>query len=1649
MRKILLWTGGVLLSIILLLALVVLATRTPWAQQYITDKAAAFVSEKTGTAFSVDKLFITFRGDVQLEGVYLEDLNQDTMVHIGTLEAGVAFLPLINGNINISRVNWDGLTANVHRRQDSTFNFTFLIDAFSGEPKPEDTTTTELPNIAVGPIVFSAFKLRYKDELIGLDAKLNVGNLHLTTDAIDLNTLRFEVDELALSNVSGRAIQWLSNSSLEEDDTTVSILPFISVKQLSLKSIDLEYASAPQKLNAGINLGELNLTDGELDLNEQNISLNEFLLKNTNVFAQLPDSEPKDTTAAPAHFVWPDWKISANKLELTDNLVELKIGESVTEKAKLNPAHLRFAGLNLSIENVALDKGKASLKMKRLSLRERSGFVLQQLGFELNVTDRKALLSNLNLRTPHNRIATNLQLNYAAIDSLIQNPLASYVKLNLSQANLSILDAYYFAPELRTDTFIQSIAGYPLSLKGVISGAMDDLRIANLDVRALHNLHLTLNGTVKGLPDTHAIRLNIPELSLSLTKKDLFVFVKDTTQLAQLPDTMMLQANMEGGVQQLNAKLNLTTEMGRVALDVALANLLDIPSAKGELSVEELDAAKLASTPDLGPVSLKLVFDAAGNSMESLVAAISLDFQQLTFRKYDYSGLELKATAANQQANVTIDHHDGNLDVTLLAKAILDTLNPTADVNIDLKGINLNALGLSEENVKVGGQITASYAGLPSNFKTTLSINEAILVKRSEVYRMQPIAIKLNNAIDATELDVRSEIVNGYLKANTSIDSVVGAITAYAKRFASADSLRSGTMNDSLDVVAHFTINNSLGLTSALLPKLERLDSIHLDLDFHPAQDNFNLTLSVPHVTYSGYALDSLGVWATADASLMQGALAFKELKGGPIHMYRTQIDGDFADNLANVTFTVRDSLQEKLAAIAANINISTQKTLLHFLPEQLILNGEKWNIPTENQIAFSDSGIIYRGIDLNNSAQHFKVENLKSGKPNGVKLSFDGFEVAAITSILNPNKDLLGGALNGTLRLVNLNTKPGIEANIRINQLAVLGTELGQLKLLANNKELDKYKIDLSIKGKPIDLSLTGDFLANEEPALDFQFDLTRLDMNLMEGFVGNYIGKASGSLEAHSSVSGPISDLKYNGYLAFNQATFKVTEINAQFTLPNDRVDVSNAGLVFKSFDVVDANGRKISVNGSVDTKNMLNPKFDLKIAANNFQPLNSTRDDSELFYGKAFVDADITVKGTLSLPRVKARAKLRKGTDITFIVPESQAAIEERKGLVRFANMRDTLNMVLIPEKLEEVSLFKGIDLIGYLEIDRETKFQIVIDERSGDKLELEGEAKLNLEITPNGIMSLSGNYEVESGGYQLNFYGLAKRRFALVSGSRIVWSGDPLAGELDLTARYSVKTSASGLMSDQLAQSDASTQTKYRQALPFEVMLNIDGELLSPEISFGIDMPESARQALDGNVYKRVRQLNSTQSELDKQVFSLIVLNRFLPQSLGEADGSGSESFARSSVSKLLSGQLNKYSEKYLKGVELNFDLNSYTDYQSGTAQDKTQLDLNLRKALFNERLVVQVGGQIDIEGQNKSYGANDIIGDVSLEYLLTKEGQYRLKGFRKNEFQDLLQGQVIVTGLSVLFNKSFDEWNQLFKSKEKPVSEENQKQDETE
>jgi hypothetical protein len=137
-----------------------------------------------------------------------------------------------------------------------------------------------------------------------------------------------------------------------------------------------------------------------------------------------------------------------------------------------------------------------------------------------------------------------------------------------------------------------------------------------------------------------------------------------------------------------------------------------------------------------------------------------------------------------------------------------------------------------------------------------------------------------------------------------------------------------------------------------------------------------------------------------------------------------------------------------------------------------------------------------------------------------------------------------------------------------------------------------------------------------------------------------------------------------------------------------------------------------------------------------------------------------------------------------------------------------------------------------------------------------------------------------------------------------------------------------------------------------------------------------------------------------------------------------------------VSKILSQQLNKFSDQLIKGVEINFDVQSYDDYSTGQSQGRTEVNYAVKKQ-FNDKLSVQVGGSVDVEGErSQSNKASDLAGDVILEYKITDDGRYRLKVFRKNLYENIFEGDIVETGAGLVYLRDYDKWKELFRKPEK-------------
>ncbi|WP_035804640.1 translocation/assembly module TamB domain-containing protein [Lunatimonas lonarensis] len=1641
--------GWLIAIIVFLIVALLLVLRSPWGQDFIVQKVTAFLSEKTKTTVAIDRLFFTFRGDVYLEGFYVEDQRGDTLVYSKSLETGLRIRPLLtSGGIHVSRLNWDGFVASVSRNEQGTFNFDFLLDAFmssddDGKKKGSDQKDASVkdkglfPDVSLGPVRFSDFLIRYDDEMVGMDVYLQVGLFDLDVNSLDLNAMEFDLGNIRLEDSD---IKYFQRKPLPEteDSPTDLVEPALILERLVLNNIGLTYASVPDQTSADLRIGKFSLSVPELDMRSRQLTVSELSLKQSDIELVLlgegTDSVAEESPAGEQVFFWPDWEVRVGMVDLHENKLVFRTSEISPQPGKFDPGALILDGFVFQASGISLANETLKASIDQIAFAERSGFRLDQFRVKTTLDDQGVVINGFHVETGNSKLSGDLNIGYDGFDALIGNLEWDRVGVDIPSFQLGLQDALFFSPDLRENAFFTPLAKRAVAGVMRFEGTPDDLKISDAKISWGRHTKVSLSGSLGNLTDFEHLRLDLSPVTVETNQANLNELLKAYELPVSFPEEMKLVAAIRGALPDLSVETDLNTTDGHVSVK---ANYMesDLPRYEADVYLAELDLGKIIQNPQLGLVSYRMQVEGSGLSLEEMQLALASKFEVLEYAEYDYSGLTLNAAFSTQRGNMQLAFADENLDIELSASAVLFDDKSTVDLTLDLRGADFRALNLSQEDLRLRINYGIHWEGNAGEFVLQTQLNEGLLIFDENSIPIENFDLTAEVNADTTSAYLASSVLQFEVHSNANPERTIGRMASYFEGLVSEGSDIAGD-SSFFDFVFRIEVPRSRLLEEVIMPGLENWETLNGEVTLRQPEGGFEGSFILPNFTYGAISIDSLGLSALGSNDTFHFEAGLVSLHSGALGVGRTLFDGIWQTNQLSLDFLAYDG-EEKLAHVGLDLGFDGDTVRLHINPEDLVLNKRDWEILPENLIRYAQGWIDIEAFELTRNDQRLLISNsIENVTEDHIGLIFRDFRLATFTSILNPDELIATGFVNGRFVLENPFGALGILADLTVDDLTVFSNSLGNLRLAAKSMGDGGYDFSMALRDGGITFGLFGDYQVAESGAeLNLEMNLSELKLSLLEAFLEDQISGTTGKISGKARVYGTTAEPVYEGEFSFADAALTVNALNARYKINQQLFKVDNEGVYFDEFTIRDTDDNAFVFGGTIFTRNLDNPEFDLRLTASNFQVLNSSREDNDLFFGKAFIDVNASIQGDLALPRVNSRLNVRSGTDVTFIIPESQLDVIERDGVVLFINRQDPED-ILTRRQIESVtSGITGFQVSALVEADPNATFRIVVDERSGDNLLIAGKANLNLNVDPNGRIDLSGIYELSTGHYEMSLYNLVSRRFEIEEGSTISWSGDPLDATLNVVAIYRVRTSAAELMAAQTAGLGPEARAQYKQELPFLVYLNIDGDLTRLEPSFRLDMPEEQRGAGGGNVYGQLQLLNSQEGELNRQVFSLLVLNRFFPDRGSDGAVGGASALARSSVSQLLSGQLNSLSENVLgdSSLELDFDLDSFTEYQSGGLQDRTQLNVSARSRFMDDRLIVQVGSQIDIEGSSQAMdGGNALLGNVSVEYLLTENGRYRLRGFRRNQFESFIDGQLIVTGISLIFNREFNHFEELWR-----------------
>src|SRR5690606_3777912 len=94
----------VVVAVLFLLGSILLLIQLPVVQTYLTQKIAAKLSKELNTTVSIEAVDIDFFNSLVLEGLYMEDLQGDTLIYAQSFVAQISNFDLENKYLRISEL---------------------------------------------------------------------------------------------------------------------------------------------------------------------------------------------------------------------------------------------------------------------------------------------------------------------------------------------------------------------------------------------------------------------------------------------------------------------------------------------------------------------------------------------------------------------------------------------------------------------------------------------------------------------------------------------------------------------------------------------------------------------------------------------------------------------------------------------------------------------------------------------------------------------------------------------------------------------------------------------------------------------------------------------------------------------------------------------------------------------------------------------------------------------------------------------------------------------------------------------------------------------------------------------------------------------------------------------------------------------------------------------------------------------------------------------------------------------------------------------------------------------------------------------------------------------------------------------------------
>lgn len=1462
------------------------------------------------------------------------------------------------------------------------------------------------------------------------DVQYEVGSVRLAFP------LQLQVNDVTMKKrTDGHVLLHVGRLQTGLDDIPLSQSIFV-LNELHVSDVVIGMDSLTESVGLNGTLEALDAKRIELDIDSARVHVRQVVARRPALSVCLGPSAPDTTeTSQP-------WTVGIERVVLSDGSVALDMSDVSLHDAmasdSLSPyldyQHLRLTHLDLEAEDIVYNPEQISARVNLLRGREENcGLEVTQLAAGFSMLGDRITVRDLDLRlAAEDYLRGNATLDLTIADSIPQGMVDAQLQLALDSANLIRLAAPYL-PDLQSQWTGMGQSRVDLDARLT----PDTLDLRHLTLAIPQHLDVTLEGY-----GTHVLDNEERQMAMTLRGELLRVdplltaFVaRPETRDYRLPDSLTVSLEATQRNQRLTARLDLQQNDRQVAnADVrydmategyqlqAVTRALDVCDFVPSVMVDALSASVQAEGRHFDP-------QRRSTRLEARLQVDTLYLRGDNNRRDSLQGVNAEASLIDSRYRVELlaTHPSLRMNTHIEGLYNRDSVSAIGHLNIrhaDLAHLPLVSIDDAPGRLAFSSDFEIGYNWV-DNAQLWLNLDTLVYDEADFHQDFDQISIGLNSQPDRLTAHVDGGDAQLILTADQGIAQLPALadtlmtelqrqLKGYRPDFASL-----------FDRLPRMDVALEMSRLNPFSQALERqtgitFDHLHLDLN-HDRELSLTGRMENFMAGEGGMVLDTIAL----DLHPAELARSYDYRLHAQHHDFREKDTYDIhaAGRLMPDSLTVGvqylNGRQKTLYDVLASLALANDTMTLH-LEQGPTLFEQDFTVNPDNYIR------LMQYSDLEAAKPTTKARLLLEG-PHDLTMHLNTRKM--------PNSDV-GNQLLLRVRNLDLDYARQLmewegDASGRLNMTttvdlfpdslnAHLRTGIRQFGL--GGYKADTVALDMTalVSHNCRDLSgtLALDSIVKVQMAatladsVDMTAHIDRLPMPLLNAFMPQNMqlwGTASGHVDLrgkdveHASVSGGV---------ALNDAGLTYTDLDARLHFADDTLHFGHNRLLIRDYKITAANKNAVNIRGLVDmSKDVTDPAVSLTITGDNVMLIDNRRlvHRDQYLYGRLPISPNIKVKGTVSDLEVTGRLSVLSGTNLHYFMQddplESSSKVDKLVEFVRFDQIDRMIsaNRRLRSSQQAQTTVENGPNVELTIDLANDAKVVAHLAGTANNSVEIVGGAGLTLQCAKDGRMIMNGNYSMTSGkvAYKLPILPMVKN-FGISNTSNLVWEGsDPGNPNINITATEEVKTTVND---------DAGSRV-----VRFVVSINITGTLDALTMTFDCAAPD------DGAISSDIATLDA--DERSKAALMLLIAQTYIGPGNSSSMGLGTANAA-------LNSMLNREMDSMLSGMKgTNIDLGIDT-YNTDAGNTRTNYSVKVSQSFLHDRFRATIGGQVSSGGDaGQSSGAR--LGDMSLEWLIKKDGSHLMKLFRTTNYESVLEGELIETGISYVQERSAYRLKQLF------------------